>query len=234
MFPNKSSVVLEEKLPLYQNKQNQRRFPPLYDQIPISDRLIKVEMLDQSIANKGRLNKPKPPDGQKTQTQITRQFPKIFNSNDSGTTKHDKNETATEKENSKSDSVKSWRDAYQLSGMTKRQIPSQLGESEGFSEYDLTQHDPLCQSALEITFPSNGNPTLGLPRSVVPNDSELERYARLVETSIPDFTVAPISDMLVQGTHRNVPKQLIEHFKGFLKELDEVGQESILCTQGRT
>ena len=196
--------------------------------MPISDRLIKVEMLDQSIANKGRLNKPKPPDGQKTQTQVTRSFPKIFNSNESGTTKHDKNEAATEKENSKSESVKSWRDAHQLSGVTKEQIPSQIGESEDFSEYDLTQHDPLCQSALEITFPSNGNPTLGLPRSVVPNDSELERYARLVETSIPEIMVAPISDRLVKGTHRNVPKQLTEHFKGYLKELDEVSKKSML------
>ena len=228
VFSSKSKVVLEEKLPLYHNKQNQRRFPPLYDQIPISDRLVKVEMLDSSITSKGRLNKPKPPDEQKSQTHAVRSFPKLLSSNNNDQKRHDKNGTVMETDDGKSDSVKSWRDTYHLSGVPRKQIPSQIGESEVFSEYDLTQHDPLCQSVLDITFPSNGNPTLGLPRSVVPNDSELERYAHLVETSIPDHMVAPISDNLVKGTHRNISKQLIGNFRGVLKLLDEVRMGSIL------
>ena len=224
IFPIKPNVVLEEKLPLYHNKPNQKRFPPLYDAVPIADRLIKAQNLDQSITNKSKINKPRPPDEQKSQAQPTRTFPKIFN--DNGVTKHDKNENFMNNEDAKSDSIKSWGNVYPLSGINKRQIPSQIGQSETFSEYDLTQHDPQCQSVLDISFPSNGNPTLGLPRSVVPNDSELERYATLVEKSIPGHMVAPISKMLVDGTHRNVPKQLVEHFKGALKELDEVRENS--------
>ena len=222
MYISKSNVVLEEKLPLQQNKQSQKRFPPLYDQLPITERLGRAEMLDQSFTSIGRLNKPKPPDVQKPQSHMARPFTKFSNSNDNGSLKQEKNDTIVGKEDSKLHATISWRDAYHPSGVARNQIPSQVGEPEVFSEYDLTQHDPLCQSVLNITFPSNGNPTLGLPRSVVPHELELERYSHLVGTSIPDHMVAPISDMLVKGTHKNLPKQLTEQFKGVLKELDEV------------
>ena len=222
MYISKSNVVLEEKLPLQQNKQHQKRFPPLYGQLPMTERLGRAEMLDQSFTTVGRLNKPKPPDGQKPQSHIARSFTKFLSSNDNGSVKQEKNDTIMGKDDGKLHATMSWRDTYHPSGVARNQIPSQIGEPEVFSEYDLTQQDPLCQSVLNITFPSNGNPTLGLPRSVVPNEPELERYSHLVGTSIPDHMVAPISDMLVKGTHKNLPKQLTEQFRGVLKELDEV------------
>lgn len=191
--------------------------------MPIYDRLEKVQLLDlRGPFVKSKVNKPRPPDDEKTQVNVARNYPKLANINEHGNKKHVRNENDVSNDDTKSGSFRSWRDGLLLSGITKRQIPSQIGQVEAFSECDFTQHDPQCQSVLDISFPSNGNPTLGLPRAVAPDDSELERYANLVDNSIPDHMVAPISKMMVDGTHRNVPKQLTEHFKGVLKILDEV------------
>lgn len=132
MYISKSNVVLEEKLPLQQNKQSQKRFPPLYDQLPITERLGRAEMLDQSFTSIGRLNKPKPPDGQKPQSHMARPFTKFSNSNDNGSLKQEKNDTIVGKEDSKLHATISWRDAYHPSGVARNQIPSQVGEPEVF------------------------------------------------------------------------------------------------------
>lgn len=226
-FNFKPNVVLEEKLPIHQTKPNQRRFPPLYDPVPMADRLSKVQVLDQNLIAKSRINKPKPPDEQKAPGNLLRPFPRLANISDNGIAKRDRNENEIDNDDAKSESSKSSKEMFPLSGLTQRQIPSQIGQPETYSECDLTLHEPDCQAVLDICFPSNGNPTLGLPRSVAPHDSQLDRYTSLVDNSIPDHMVAPISKMMVDGTHRNVPKQLMERFKSFLKDLDDVSDPCV-------
>ena len=142
--------------------------------------------------------------------------------NGSAAKRHKSEHSGPPAEERRPSSAESWRDRYLSSGVTKSQIPSQMGRTETFSECDFTLHDPDSLSVLDISFPSNSNSTFGLPRSVTPADSEIERYMKLVENSIADHMVAPISNKLVAKTHENVPKQLMKNFKSIVKDLDEV------------
>eukprot|EP00795_Rhopilema_esculentum_P000293 gene293-9945_t len=235
VFNGKANVVIEETLAINQSKQNLKRHthPPLYDPVPLADRLGKVPHIEQSTISKTRVIKPKPPDEQKAPGHHGRPLPKIGNTQGFGGNKIS-NDGNIEAANSRPHTPESWRDMYLLSGVSKTQIPSQIGKHESFSECDFTEHDPESMSVIEISFPSNMNPTFGLPRSVTPHEPDLERYSKLIESSIADHMVAPISDELVAGTHRNLPKPLIKNFKGVLKELDEAAKENYLQSLKRS
>ena len=119
-------------------------------------------------------------------------------------------------------SEESWRNNFLLSGISRHQIPSNIFRPETYSEYDFTLHDPESEMVLEILFPSNSNTTFGLPRSVTPFEDYEKRYWHLVLNAISTEMVAPISEDLIKGTHRKIPRQLLLNFKAILAELDQV------------
>lgn len=219
----KHSVILEEKLPISKFHSKRQSHPPLYEPVPITDRLNKVVSIDQKAPNKHQITKPRSPDEQKPPRPPLKSVSRVPDQwNDNVAKRHKSENSGHPVDEKRPSSAESWRDVYLSSGVTKSQIPSQMGRAETFSDCDFTLHDPDSLSVLDISFPSNSNPTFGLPRSVTPADSEIERYMKLVENSIADHMVAPISNELVAKTHENVPKQLMKNFKSIIKDLDEV------------
>ena len=94
-------------------------------------------------------------------------------------------------------------------------IPSSLSQVS-------RDHDEETLSVLGITFPLATTPTLGLPRAVLPPESEQKRYYSLIEGSISSNMVAPLSKEWKKKTHEFLAKSLRQEFKETLDEIDKV------------
>lgn len=101
----------------------------------------------------------------------------------------------------------------------------------GLSSSDIPQNTPLPSfrehdeetlSVLNLRFPPSTTPTLGLSQSVLPPESQLERYYSLVENAIIANMVAPLNNEWKKKTHDFLPKDLRESLKNTLEELDKV------------
>ena len=87
---------------------------------------------------------------------------------------------------------------------------------------DPREYDAESLSVLSINFPPATTPTFGLPRAVVPPDSQVKRYYSLVDNAIADQMVAPLSKEWKKKTHDFLPKHLRDEYKDTLVLLDEV------------
>ena len=108
----------------------------------------------------------------------------------------------------------------------------------GLSSSDIPQNTPLPSfreydeetlSVLNLRFPPSTTPTLGLSQSVLPSESQLERYYSLVKNAIVANMVAPLNNKWKKETHDFLPKTLRESFKNTLEELDKV--KVLFCNQ---
>ena len=108
-------------------------------------------------------------------------------------------------------------------GLSSSDIP-QNTSLPSFREYD---EETL--SVLNLRFPPSTTPTLGLSQSVLPSESQLERYYSLVENAIVANMVAPLNNKWKKETHDFLPKTLRESFKNTLEELDKV--KVLFCNQ---
>lgn len=100
---------------------------------------------------------------------------------------------------------------------TQSSSPQNISSVSSFRD-----HDEETLSVLSISFPPSTTPTLGLSRSVLPPESQLERYSSLVENAIVASMVAPLSKEWKRKTHDFLPKDLRQDFKETLDELDKV------------
>ncbi|XP_048589777.1 dynein axonemal heavy chain 3-like isoform X2 [Nematostella vectensis] len=96
-----------------------------------------------------------------------------------------------------------------------------VGGGVGSSLKGARDYDEDTQSVLSIRFPPASTVTLGLPRAVLPSESQEKRYYNLAENSISPSMVAPLSEEWKQKAHDFVAKELRDTHKSTLHSLDE-------------
>eukprot|EP00794_Sanderia_malayensis_P006878 gene6878-7653_t len=234
VIPSKH-VVLEEKIAITQQRSHHRRHPPLYDPVPITNRVDKFHGTNaKGSASVQSQLQPKPPEEQRRSSSHIHSKVSSIASGGKASKQHtkDNDDTGVPLNGSpstanivKSGTVESTRDQLS-SGLLKTQIPSAIGRMRTFSEFDFTSHDPESLSVLEVVFPLTSNATFGLPRSATPLDTEADRYWSLVENSISGDSVAKISEQLVTGTHGKVHKSLLKNFAKVGAEFDKAAEEN--------
>ncbi|XP_068702145.1 dynein axonemal heavy chain 3-like [Montipora foliosa] len=112
---------------------------------------------------------------------------------------------------------------WDIFDLDRSETPSDLQQNISMSSF--REHDEETLAVLNLSFPPSTTPTLGLSRSVLPPESQLERYNNLVAHAIAENMVSPLSKEWKAKTHDFLPKDLKENLRETLDELDKEMEE---------